>query len=41
MLVDRDSGEEIVPVVVNERTGDRIDVRKLRVRTRRGRAAPA
>jgi DNA-binding HxlR family transcriptional regulator len=41
MLVDRDSGEEIVPVVVNERTGDRIDVRRLRVRTRRGRAAPA
>jgi DNA-binding HxlR family transcriptional regulator len=41
MLVDRDSGEEVVPVVVNERTGERIDVRRLRVRGRRGRAAPA
>jgi DNA-binding HxlR family transcriptional regulator len=35
MLVDRDTGEEIVPAVVDERTGQRIDVRKLRVRTRR------
>ena len=35
MLVDRDSGEEVVPAVVDERTGERIDVRKLRVRTRR------
>jgi DNA-binding HxlR family transcriptional regulator len=35
MLVDRDSGAEVVPAVVDERTGERIDVRKLRVRTRR------
>jgi len=35
VLVDRDSGEEVVPVVVDERTGERIDVRRLRVRTRR------
>ena|SRR5690349_20215384 len=35
MLVDRDSGEEVVPAVVDERTGERIDVRRLRVRTRR------
>ncbi|MCU1427166.1 MAG: transcriptional regulator [Actinomycetia bacterium] len=34
MLVDRDSGEEVVPTVVNEHTGERIDVRRLRVKTR-------
>ena len=34
MLVDRDSGDEIVPVVVDENTGERIDVRRLRVRAR-------
>jgi DNA-binding HxlR family transcriptional regulator len=34
MLVDRDSGEEVVPAVVNEHTGERIDVRRLRVKTR-------
>jgi DNA-binding HxlR family transcriptional regulator len=35
VLVDRDSGEEINPVVVDEHTGERIDVRRLRVRARR------
>jgi DNA-binding HxlR family transcriptional regulator len=35
VLVDRDSGDEIKPVVVDEHTGDRIDVRRLRVRARR------
>jgi DNA-binding HxlR family transcriptional regulator len=34
MLVDRDSGDEVVPVVVDERTGDRLDVRRLRVTSR-------
>jgi DNA-binding HxlR family transcriptional regulator len=30
MLVDRESGAEIRPVVVDENTGERIDVRRLR-----------
>jgi DNA-binding HxlR family transcriptional regulator len=33
-LVDRDTGEEVVPAVVDENTGERIDVRRLRVRPR-------
>ncbi len=33
-LVDRDSGASVRPVVVDEVTGDRIDVRRLRVRLR-------
>ncbi len=33
-LVDRETGEPVEPVVVDERTGDRIDVRRLRVRLR-------
>jgi DNA-binding HxlR family transcriptional regulator len=35
MLVDRDTGAEVRPVVVDEATGARIDVRRLRVRERR------
>lgn len=36
MLVDRDSRREVRPVVVDEATGERIDVRRLRaVRARR------
>jgi hypothetical protein len=35
MLVDPDTGAEIRPVVVDENTGKRLDVRRLRVgRTR-------
>ena len=34
-LVDRDSGEEVRPVVIDERTGERIDVRRVRVRANR------
>ncbi|MGZ4727287.1 MAG: winged helix-turn-helix transcriptional regulator [Acidimicrobiales bacterium] len=34
MLVDRDSGDEIRPVVVDEATGERIDVRRVRVKGR-------
>jgi DNA-binding HxlR family transcriptional regulator len=34
MLVDRDSGDEIRPVVVDEATGERIDVRRIRVKGR-------
>lgn len=34
-LVDRDSGDRVEPLVVDERTGEPIDVRKLRVRQRR------
>lgn len=33
-LVDRDTGDEVVPVVVDENTGERIDVRRLRTRAR-------
>ncbi|MBI2706222.1 MAG: helix-turn-helix transcriptional regulator [Actinobacteria bacterium] len=33
-LVDRDTGKEVVPAVVDENTGQRIDVRRLRVRPR-------
>ena len=34
-LVDRESGEVVRPVVVDERTGDPIDPRRLRLRVRR------
>lgn len=34
MLVDRDTGEEVRPVVVDETTGTRLDVRRLRMRRR-------
>src|SRR3954465_3990184 len=34
-LADRHTGEEVVPVVVDERTGERLDVRNLRMRIRR------
>jgi DNA-binding HxlR family transcriptional regulator len=33
-LVDRESGRAVRPVVVDERTGERIDVRKLRMARR-------
>jgi hypothetical protein len=33
-LVDRDSGTEIRPVVVDERTGERLDLARTRVRPR-------
>lgn len=33
-LVDRESGRRVVPVVVDESTGERIDVRRLSVRQR-------
>ena len=35
MLVDRDTGDEVRPLVVDEQTGRPIDVRSVRVRTRR------
>jgi DNA-binding HxlR family transcriptional regulator len=35
MLTDRDTRAEVRPVVVDERTGRRLDVRRLRVRARR------
>ena len=31
MLVDRETGDEVRPVVVDEHTGQRLDVRRLRV----------
>jgi DNA-binding HxlR family transcriptional regulator len=34
VLVDRESGEEVVPLVVDERTGEPIDVRRLRMALR-------
>jgi len=36
MLADRDSGAEVRPVLVDETTGDRLDVRRIRIRSRRG-----
>jgi DNA-binding HxlR family transcriptional regulator len=33
-LVDRDTGDEVRPVVIDEHTGERIDVRRLRLRAR-------
>jgi len=39
VLVDRDSGEEIRPVVVDESTGERIDVRRVRVKGRHRRSS--
>jgi DNA-binding HxlR family transcriptional regulator len=38
-LVDRDTGDEVVPAVVDARTGQLLDVRKLRVRRVRRSAA--
>jgi DNA-binding HxlR family transcriptional regulator len=35
VLRDRETGEEVQPVVVDERTGDRLDVRRLRLSQRR------
>ena len=35
MLVDRETGAEVRPLVVDERTGEPIDVRRLRMRSRR------
>jgi DNA-binding HxlR family transcriptional regulator len=35
MLVDRDTREEVIPVVVDEATGERLDVRRLRTARRR------
>jgi DNA-binding HxlR family transcriptional regulator len=34
-LVDRDTGKSVRPVVVDEHTGERIDVRRLRMTSRR------
>ena len=31
MLVDHETGDEVRPVVVDEHTGKRLDVRRLRV----------
>jgi DNA-binding HxlR family transcriptional regulator len=39
MLVDRESGDEITPVVVDQNTGRRLDVRRLRTAPTRSRAA--
>jgi len=33
-LVDRDTGQEVRPVVIDEHTGERIDVRRLRLRAK-------
>ena len=33
-LVDRETGDEIRPVVVDERTGTRLDVRRTKIRRR-------
>jgi DNA-binding HxlR family transcriptional regulator len=33
-LADRDTGDEIKPVVIDENTGERIDVRRIRLRAR-------
>jgi DNA-binding HxlR family transcriptional regulator len=33
-LVDRDSGDDIRPVVVDERTGERLDIRRTKIRRR-------
>jgi len=35
-LVDRDTGREVRPIVIDELTGERLDVRRLRVRMRGG-----
>ena len=35
VLRDRDTGDEVQPVVVDEATGERLDVRRLRVSQRR------
>jgi hypothetical protein len=33
-LVDRETGEEIHPVVVDEHTGTRLDIRRTKIRRR-------
>jgi hypothetical protein len=35
MLVDRETRDEVTPVVVDEHTGERLDVRRLRMARRR------
>ncbi len=35
MLADRETGHEVRPVLVDEATGERLDVRSIRVRSRR------
>ena len=40
MLADRDTGDEVRPVVVDEHTGERLDVRAVRIRSRRGATTP-
>jgi DNA-binding HxlR family transcriptional regulator len=35
MLVDRETGQEVRPLVVDERTGEPLDVRRVRLRSRR------
>ena len=41
-LVDHETGREVRPVVVDEHTGKRLDVRRLRVaRAKRGRGSAA
>jgi DNA-binding HxlR family transcriptional regulator len=39
ILVDRESGNEITPLVVDENTGQRLDVRRLRTAPARRRAS--
>jgi hypothetical protein len=38
MLVDRETGAEVRPVMVDEATGERLDVRRLRPTIRKPRA---
>ena len=33
-LVDRETGDEVVPVVVDQATGERLDIRKVRLTLR-------
>jgi DNA-binding HxlR family transcriptional regulator len=40
-LIDRESGREVRPAVVDEATGERLDVRRLRMRIRRPEVAPS
>ena len=40
VLRDRDTDEEVRPAMIDERTGDRLDVRRLRLSTRRPDRAP-
>ncbi|MFN8017507.1 MAG: helix-turn-helix domain-containing protein [Acidimicrobiales bacterium] len=41
VLADRETDEEVVPLVVDERTGDPLDVRRLRMRRNPRAALPA